>query len=456
MDQSSCEASFSRMQRARFLDAATIDKLERLQQQDEIRRAEVGDLVSCPFCDYAAICPAVDIDRVFECQNTDCMEASCRLCKQMSHIPLSCAEFKKENGIDERHAIEEARTEALVRDCNKCKVRILKDEGCNKIICTNCRSCICDYCGEDISTVRYEHFSNDNRGHPSGKGKCPLFEGLNGKEERIEKAGQAAMDKIRKENPSLSEEDLKIKFAKVVQDQPKARVDPGELNARIDRLLPERRRYFPAALPEGLPRNGRMEEPQMMGVPPFENGQPRGGFAIPPLLLPPAPPAVPMPIVPQVPPAPGYWPYNYGPAQAVPGAAVWPPYYPAMAALPGPALFNAGHLRNGGLTPDQEAWARQAHHQPHHFNYGQFNPAPQHEGLLRPQPPPAAHQPVMQRAQAFNEMGAQLGATNRQVDAQLGATNRQMNAEHRAANRQMDAQLRAIKREISQRRAGPR
>ena len=222
MDQSRCEATFSRQERARFLDASAIDKLERLQQQDEIRRADMGDLAACPFCEYAAICPPPDIDRVFECQNPECMEASCRLCKEKCHIPLSCEEFKKENGIGERHAIEEARTEALIRSCKKCKVRILKEDGCNKVICTNCYSVICDYCGEDITKVKYEHFDASTK-VSSAKGKCPLYDQSNRKEDQIEKAGKDAMDKVRRENPGLSEDDLKIKFAKVVQDQSKRR-----------------------------------------------------------------------------------------------------------------------------------------------------------------------------------------------------------------------------------------
>ena len=43
-------------------------------------------------------------------------------------------------GLSERKVIEEARTNALIRTCHKCKVRILKEDGCNKIICTTCAS----------------------------------------------------------------------------------------------------------------------------------------------------------------------------------------------------------------------------------------------------------------------------------------------------------------------------
>ena len=74
MDFSDCDATFSREQRLRFLDGKTIEKLERLQQQDELRLAELDNLSSCPFCDFAAICPPIEEDREFRCHNPECYE----------------------------------------------------------------------------------------------------------------------------------------------------------------------------------------------------------------------------------------------------------------------------------------------------------------------------------------------------------------------------------------------
>jgi TRIAD3 protein (E3 ubiquitin-protein ligase RNF216) len=45
------------------------------------------------------------------------MEVSCRLCREKSHIPLTCQEYAKENRLSVRHTVEEAMTEALVRKC---------------------------------------------------------------------------------------------------------------------------------------------------------------------------------------------------------------------------------------------------------------------------------------------------------------------------------------------------
>lgn len=224
MDGSGCKAEFNREQKHRFLDAKTIDLLERLQQQDELRTAEVADLERCPFCDYAAICPPIEIDKEFCCSMPDCERVSCRLCKNDSHIPLSCEEYRKENGLTERHVMEEAMTSALIRPCPKCNVPILKEGGCNKLVCSRCRCCVCDFCGADITKSGYGHFSS---GALNSKGCPPQDDTERRNATRIEAAEKEAMAKIRLENPTLSEDDLKIKFSKEVQKSDTRRADHG-------------------------------------------------------------------------------------------------------------------------------------------------------------------------------------------------------------------------------------
>ena len=58
-----CEALFSREQKERFLTLNTLQKLDRIQQHKEIEGAEVIGLAHCPFCDYAAEVPPVNIDK---------------------------------------------------------------------------------------------------------------------------------------------------------------------------------------------------------------------------------------------------------------------------------------------------------------------------------------------------------------------------------------------------------
>ena len=204
MDGSNCTAGFSRSSKQKALDTATFERWERLEQQNVLRESGLP-LDHCPFCDFAAICPPVEEDRELRCQGPECGIVSCRLCKQKSHVPLTCREYKREQGFDERHKIEEEMTKALLRMCPKCKIPIFKDGGCNKITCSRCHSYICDVCGKDISMEGYKHFI---------RGGCPQADEIAGARraaDRVKVAEEAARDEVLAANPDLSAADLEIK-----------------------------------------------------------------------------------------------------------------------------------------------------------------------------------------------------------------------------------------------------
>ena len=212
-----CGAQFSHAHKMRFLDAGMVKVLDRLEQNENMRLAEIEGLAKCPFCDYAEIYPDVSENKVFQCKASGCKKASCRLCNLPSHIPKSCTEAKAEQGVSERHFLEEAMTDALVRRCPKCQTPILKDSGCNKIVCTKCRCAICDFCGKDISKEGYNHFAERGFGRP-GDGVCPTTDDtFQRNDKRVKAAQQEAMEKIRAENPGLTEDDLQIKFSEKVK-----------------------------------------------------------------------------------------------------------------------------------------------------------------------------------------------------------------------------------------------
>ncbi|KAF2089209.1 hypothetical protein K490DRAFT_4043, partial [Saccharata proteae CBS 121410] len=156
MDISGCPAEFTRKELIRFLDEKTFETLERFQQQEEIRNAGLDDLEECPFCDYKAICPPKEIDREFRCQNFECDKVSCRLCKEETHVPMTCEQASKHKTVDARHQVEEAMTAAMVRGCNKCKKKFVKEYGCNKITCASCGNIQCYICSKDVDN--YAHF----------------------------------------------------------------------------------------------------------------------------------------------------------------------------------------------------------------------------------------------------------------------------------------------------------
>ncbi|KAI9792236.1 MAG: hypothetical protein M1833_001235 [Piccolia ochrophora] len=193
MDGSGCQASFSRDQMDQFLDPKTIAMLSRLQQQDELRLAGLEDLVKCPFCDYAAIYPPVEVDWEFRCEGPDC---------------------QRDKGVNVRHTVEEAMSDALIRKCPKCEAKFVKELGCNKMMCPTCKTLQCYVCSKVIRD--YSHFDDETRN--GARGRCPLFDNTDLRHDAdVKKAEEAAMAKAKEENPGLSEEELKIQMAASVQ-----------------------------------------------------------------------------------------------------------------------------------------------------------------------------------------------------------------------------------------------
>ncbi len=121
MSLDGCSAGFSRGQRALFLDKKLTVALDRIEQEAVLRMAGIENLETCPFCPYAAEYPPVEVDREFRCDNPRCLQVSCRLCRKETHIPKTCAEADADRGLDARHILEEAMSEALIRRCNHCE-----------------------------------------------------------------------------------------------------------------------------------------------------------------------------------------------------------------------------------------------------------------------------------------------------------------------------------------------
>ncbi|KAI1369272.1 hypothetical protein F5Y08DRAFT_149456 [Xylaria arbuscula] len=172
MSMDGCSSKFSMEQKALFLDKKLTTALDRIEQETVLRVAGIANLESCPFCPYAAEYPPVEVDKEFRCENPRCRKVSCRLCKKETHIPKTCAEASADRGLDARHIVEEAMSEALIRRCNQCKNPFVKLDGCNKIRCTKCGTIQCDVCRKTIKD--YSHFNDTKRGGKTGQ--CPLFD----------------------------------------------------------------------------------------------------------------------------------------------------------------------------------------------------------------------------------------------------------------------------------------
>ena len=173
MDGSGCKEKLDVDGIGRAIPLKTFDRLLFNAQQAEIAAANIEGLEQCPFCDFKAICEPIEIDTIFSCQNPDCFKVTCRKCHEISHLPKTCEEVKKDRGLSARHKVEEARSSAMMRPCPKCKTNIVKEMGCNKMRC-QCGTVMCYACKKDLSALRdgYDHFY---RGDASGD-KCPLYD----------------------------------------------------------------------------------------------------------------------------------------------------------------------------------------------------------------------------------------------------------------------------------------
>ncbi|KAJ4380569.1 hypothetical protein N0V86_003928 [Didymella sp. IMI 355093] len=211
-----CRGAFSRAQLQQVLNQKTFERLEHLQQQEDLAAAGLDFLSECPFCDYKAECPPVEVDKEFRCQNTKCCKTSCRLCNKETHIPLSCEEAKKDDKITLRHVVEEAMSAALIRKCNKCQQPFVKEYGCNKMSCSNCGNKQCYICSKNVNN--YEHFGDPN------KGRCALHDNVEDvHEQAVKQAADEAMARVKAENPELSEADLIVQVSDRVKQAEAAR-----------------------------------------------------------------------------------------------------------------------------------------------------------------------------------------------------------------------------------------
>ncbi|CAG9836615.1 unnamed protein product, partial [Diabrotica balteata] len=155
-----CDSEFSLQTLQMVLPNKLFERLAQKIASEEIRKANVDGLEVCPFCDFATILP--DEDKIFKCENPECLKESCRQCKHESHVPKRCNEIEYDEDVQRRTYIENKMTEALTRTCVNCKKSFVKSNGCNKMTCI-CGAKMCYLCGQAVND--YSHFGD----------RCALF-----------------------------------------------------------------------------------------------------------------------------------------------------------------------------------------------------------------------------------------------------------------------------------------
>ncbi|KAI9141105.1 hypothetical protein BKA69DRAFT_1076087 [Paraphysoderma sedebokerense] len=158
MSGDDCSFCFPMNEIKRFLPPKLLQGYMRILQEDEIKAAGLEGYKDCPQCYFGAVVD--ESEKIFACQNPECMFVSCINCRKKNHIPMTCDEYEKENAESKKHIIEEAMTEALLRECPNCKKKFYKVDGCNKMTCT-CGTLSCYVCRKVVKG--YDHFAQGNR-----------------------------------------------------------------------------------------------------------------------------------------------------------------------------------------------------------------------------------------------------------------------------------------------------
>jgi hypothetical protein len=92
-----------------------------------------------------------------------CEDNFCKICKAIPyHSNKSCLEFELEEQKTEnsKYIISLMKNETM-KCCPECKFPVLKNEGCNKMICEFCKTKWCWLC--NIKNIDYDHYNENNK-----------------------------------------------------------------------------------------------------------------------------------------------------------------------------------------------------------------------------------------------------------------------------------------------------
>ena len=240
----SCAGWFVDAMLQKSLAPKTYNKLQEAIANDAIKAANLDNMVTCYECSYQCELPEGNI---MVCPS--CRSETCKFCGDREHIPLRCEEVEKKSAQDVRTRVEEAMTKARVRECNACKTRFYKIEGCNKMSCT-CGKKYCYICREDITKAGYAHFCQKAHCTHKSCNKCVLF--TNGIEDDKQAMAEAGLQTLQ------------------------AAAAAGEGDGTGTLKVGDKDLSGPAAV-EALLEGGRMAKKQKTNAGPYpENGNPGG------------------------------------------------------------------------------------------------------------------------------------------------------------------------------------
>ncbi|XP_035694597.1 E3 ubiquitin-protein ligase RNF216-like [Branchiostoma floridae] len=253
-----CDSTFPMGQLEKALPENMLKKYQERLEEENINLAGLDDLVRCPSCDYAAILAAED--KVFRCQNPECMKQTCRHCKEdwAEHFGIPCQDLEKADDTKFRTSIEEKMTEAKIRTCHQCKASFTKHDGCNKMTC-RCGAKMCYVCRKPIKD--YNHFCRHARNPGEPCTVCTACSLWTSTEEDDERATEEIQKAAREQKKAEGKDRVADKLGP----------PPEPKRPRIEVVPPPGAGPVRAGPPQGVGFNPRVvvgqNQPPMPGVP---------------------------------------------------------------------------------------------------------------------------------------------------------------------------------------------
>ncbi|KAF2431476.1 hypothetical protein EJ08DRAFT_559956, partial [Tothia fuscella] len=143
-----------------ILSPGAFTKLLRASYMQHIKRNSEA-LQFCPSPDCNQIYRPTAIGRLFNC--TNCLTSICTTCST-DHAGLTCIQYKSVSAADTDFLTY--KEENGVKDCPKCNAPIEKSEGCNHMVCEECRTHICWVCLKNFNSAGecYAHLESEHGG----------------------------------------------------------------------------------------------------------------------------------------------------------------------------------------------------------------------------------------------------------------------------------------------------
>jgi TRIAD3 protein (E3 ubiquitin-protein ligase RNF216) len=166
-----CKDSIPLSEIRRALPNDVIERYEYRQAQEAIVEAKIEGLVYCPFCNIP-----YEVEKcvqVLDYQNPKCLKASCIKCKNLNHLALHCEEVEEKFETAFRREFEERMKKSMIKECNICKVELIKEYGCNRVTCM-CGNTMCYVCKWAILYSDILHFCSCGKYNGEPRKPCQI------------------------------------------------------------------------------------------------------------------------------------------------------------------------------------------------------------------------------------------------------------------------------------------